>query len=240
MTIDNDNVPTWLIINGWREIFARIFAEVETKINVSPEWLVNPATRRRLKLDMLYPEMGMAVRFEGAEVKQRRRRPSLEEEAQQRTRDHARVELCRAHEIDLILVDLTVDSPKTIFQEIDMRLSRAGQRVKATDLLPKISQARAIASALARQVQSYGNFKLYADLWEDRQYQMTVPTPAPTPANGSISFTIGMEVEHITFGPGVVIATTPSGNDTLVTVDFITAGQKTLAASLVADKLHPR
>ena len=51
MALDNDNLPTWLIINGWREIFARIFAEVETKFNVSPEWLVNPATKRHLKLD---------------------------------------------------------------------------------------------------------------------------------------------------------------------------------------------
>jgi hypothetical protein len=49
-----------------------------------------------------------------------------------------------------------------------------------------------------------------------------------------------MEVEHTAFGPGVVIAATPSDDDTLVTVDFITAGQKTLMASLVADKLRPR
>jgi hypothetical protein len=49
-----------------------------------------------------------------------------------------------------------------------------------------------------------------------------------------------MEVEHTAFGPGVVIAINPSGNDTLLTVDFITAGQKTLAASLVGDKLRPR
>ena len=172
-------------------------------------------------------------------MKQRRRRPSLEEEAQQRTRDHARVELCRAHGIDLILVDLTVDNPKMIFQDIDMMLSRAGQRIKATDLLSKISQARATASTLARQIQSYGNFKLYADLWEDRQYQMTAPSSAPAPANGSISFTLGMEVEHTTFGPGVVIATTPSGNDTLVTVDFITAGTKNISCQFGGRQTAP-
>jgi hypothetical protein len=49
-----------------------------------------------------------------------------------------------------------------------------------------------------------------------------------------------MEVEHTSYGPGFVVAATPNDGDTLVTVDFITAGQKTFAASLVADKLRPR
>jgi hypothetical protein len=239
MAIQNNSLPTWQITNGWREIFARIFAGLETKLNVSPEWLVNPATNRRLKLDLLYPEIGVAVRFEGVEAKQRRR-PSLEEEAQQRVRDDARVAVCRVHGIDLIVVDLSLESPKPIFQEIDMMLSRAGQRLKSADLLSKLSQARATAAALARQAPSYSNFKLYADLWEDRQYQVITPTPNAVPIKEAVAFAVGMEVEHTSYGPGFVVATAPSDGDTLVTVDFITAGQKTFAASLVADKLRPR
>lgn len=239
MAFKGDNIPAWQINNGWREIFARIFAGVETKLNITPEWLINPTTNRRLKLDLLYPELGVAVRFEGAEIKQRRRL-SLEEEAQQRVRDDARVEVCRAHGIDLILVDLSVETPKPIFQEIDMRLSRAGQRVKSPELLTKLSQARASAAALARKIQTYKDFKLYADLWQDRQYQPSLPTQTASPAKLALAFTPGMEVEHTSFGPGVVIATNPNGDDTLVTVDFITTGQKTLAASLVGDKLRPR
>jgi hypothetical protein len=38
----------------------------------------------------------------------------------------------------------------------------------------------------------------------------------------------------------VVIAIAARDEDTFVTVDFLTAGQKTLAASLVGDKLAPR
>ena len=49
-----------------------------------------------------------------------------------------------------------------------------------------------------------------------------------------------MEVEHTHFGPGVVLSTKPQNGDTLITVDFVTAGQKTLAASLVGGKLLPR
>ncbi len=239
MPFQNDNLPTWLIMNGWREFLARIFAEVETKLNVSPEWLINPATNRRLKLDLLYPELGVAVRFEGTEVKQRRQRLSLEEEAQQRVRDQARVDVCRAHGIDLILVDLAGNNPKAVFQDIDLALSRAAQRIKSPDLLSKIQQARTTAATLSRQISSYSDFKLYAELWEDRQYQVTTSAPTSTPAQPIVSFTPGMEVEHTTFGPGVILTTMPSGNDMLLTVDFITAGQKTLATSLVGDKLYP-
>lgn len=242
MTVQNDNLPPWQITNGWREIFARIFAEFETQLNFSPEWLVNPTTKRRLKLDLLYPQIGVAVRFEGAEVKQRRRRLSLEEEAQQRVRDNARVEVCQAHGIDLIVVELSLETPKSVFQDIDQKLSRASQRLKTAELRSKLSQARATAASLARQAPSYNQFKLYADLWEDRQYQVVAPgaTPSAAPAKRAVSFSVGMEVEHSSYGPGFVVAATPSDGDTLVTVDFITAGQKTFAASLVAGKLHPR
>ncbi len=240
MTFKDDNLPTWLIMNGWREILARVFAGLETKLNVSPDWLVNPATNRHLKLDLLYPDINVAVRFEGADVKQRRRRLSLEEEQQQQTRDYARIEVCRAHNIDLIQIELSAANPQVVFQNIDMALSRAAQRIKSPDLLQKIRGARATAATLSRQAATYSSFKLYADLWQDRQYQVTSSAPVTTPTRSTTHFTPGMEVEHTTFGPGIILSTTPSGDDTLVTVDFITAGQKTLAASLVGDKLRPR
>ena len=81
---------------------------------------------------------------------------------------------------------------------------------------------------------------LYADLWQDRQYQEQRPISATRAAAPAITYKEGMEVEHTVFGPGVVLTTTPSNGDTLVTVDFITAGKKTLAASLVGSKLIPR
>lgn len=239
MSTQPNNLSTWLIQNGWREILARIFAGLETKLNVTPEWLINPATKRRLKLDLLYPEIGLAVRFEGAEVKQRRR-VSLEEEEQQQVRDYARVDVCRAHGIDLILIDLTADNPQAVFQEIDLALSRAKRRLQEPGLVQKINSARTSAANLARQAANYGNFKLYADLWQDRQYQPATSGTTPAVSPPAVSFTPGMEVEHSAFGPGVIVAITPSGNDTLLTVDFITAGLKTLAASLVGDKLRLR
>lgn len=240
MNVKGNNLPVWMITNAWREIFARIFEGIESQINISPEWLVNPVTNRRLKLDMLYPEIGVAVRFEGVPGKQRRRRPSLEEEAQQRTRDQARVDMCLAHNVFLIVVDSVQSEPRNVFQQIDTMLSRAGQRVNCSELLQKIKEARVTATTLARQVRRVSDLKLYADLWEDRQYQMLEPAQSPAPAGQTISYTSGMAVEHTIFGSGVVLSTTPSNDDILVTVDFVAVGRKTLAASLVGDKLFPR
>ena len=49
-----------------------------------------------------------------------------------------------------------------------------------------------------------------------------------------------MDVYHQKFGPGQVTAVEPAGGDVQVTVDFVEAGVRTFAASLVSDKLVPR
>ena len=234
------NLSIWQIGNAWREIMARIYENLRVELNVSPEWLVNPATNRRLKLDLLYPEIGVAVRFEGLQGKQRRQRPSLEEEAQQQQRDLARQEVCRAHGIELIVVDVTSDMPKNIFRDIDQSLSRVKERVKDKTLIKKIAQARASAASLAGRIAKLNDLNIYAELWEDRQYRLAEPAPAPPPSGNLPTLTVGMEGEHINFGPGVVLAIAASNGDTLITVDFVTAGQKTFIASLIADKLLPK
>jgi hypothetical protein len=232
------DLPVWAMINAWREIFVRIFAGIEEQVNVLPDWLVNPTTNRRLKLDSLYPEIKVAVRFEGLQGKQHRSRLSLEEEEQERLRLEARPEVCRAHGIELIVVN-PGDTPQAVFRAIDLALSRAGQRA-AAPTRQKIGQIRAVAADLGRRVQSPRDLNLYADLWQDRQYQLPTTTPAPVSPRPSAHFVIGMEVEHTMFGPGVITAITSNANDTLLAVDFVTAGPKTLALSLVGNKLTPR
>ncbi len=231
--------PLWVIANAWREIFTRIFEDVDTQYNVSPEWLVNPATNRRLKLDMLYPDIGIAVRLEGLTAKKRRQRLSLQEEEQEQIRLRARDELCRQHKVELIVVNIG-DKPQTAFRTIDMALSRAAARVQKPELIRQVSNARAIARRISQQVQTERDFSLYADLWEDRQYQIPEPVEPPSSPPPSIDFKEGMEVEHTTFGPGVIVSVTPGEDETLLSVDFVTAGPKTLAASLVAGKLAPK
>lgn len=240
MTNSSNRMPVWQLTNAWREILARIFEGVGTRINVSPEWLVNPVTNRRLKLDLLYPDLGVAVRFEGLQGKQRRHRPSLEEEAQQRIRDEARADVCRDHGIELVVIELADNEPQRTFRELDIALSRAKARPEADENRAAIRQARATAASLARRIKQPADLKLYAELWEDRQYQVSAPVETTTPPIARPSFTVGMAVDHIVFGPGVIRAVTPSGDDTLLTVDFESGEQKILMASLVADKLFPK
>jgi len=235
------NLPIWRVTNAWCEIFARIFEDFSVEFNVTPKWLVNPATNRRLKLDYLYPDIGVAIRLEGAQGKGRRGRLSLEEEAQLRARQEARVKVCRRHGIQLVVVESAAGKPKKAFQQVDTALSRAGQGAGG-DMLRQIKKARSAASALSFKISTASDLALYADLWADRQYKIaeSKPATAETGPIQPVTFAKGMEVEHTAFGSGVVVSTTPSGNDTLITVDFVTAGQKTLAASLVAGKLIPK
>ena len=202
--------------------------------------MVNPVTKRRLKLDLLYPHIGVAVRFEGLQGKKRRRRPSLEEEAQQRIRDEARAEVCRTHGIELVVINLIDNEPQRTFRDLDLCLSRARERSENEAFVREISQARTTAAGLARRINQLADLRLYAELWEDRQYQFTTPAQTTTPAISPPSFAVGMEVDHIVFGPGVICAVTPSDDDTLLTVEFVKGDQKILMASLVADKLFPK
>jgi hypothetical protein len=235
---DMANTPVWAIANAWREILARIFENIKTDHNVSPEWLLNPATRRRLKLDMLYPNIGVAVRMEGLSGRHGRQRLSLEEEEQEQIRRQARAEICRAHHIELIVVHLG-DEPKEVFRAIDLALSRAGQHAKDADASRQISLARATATSLSHRIRSESDLGLYAELWQDRQYQIVEPANTSSILTEIPAYEAGMEVEHTIFGPGMILTVIPSGDDVLLTVDFVTAGQKTLAASLVAGKLTP-
>ena len=93
------------LVNAWREVLTRIFDGCETQHNVTPEWLVNPDTNRRLKLDYIYPQIGVAVRFTGMEGAGRRRRKSDDEVAAEGAREDSREAVCREHGIVLLSID---------------------------------------------------------------------------------------------------------------------------------------
>jgi hypothetical protein len=238
----------WLNINAWREVLARVFDGCLTEYDVSPDWLVNPETNRRLKLDMLYPEISVAVRFHGLRGREQRQRPSLEEEAQQNVRDTARADLCQAHGIRLVTIDGASGEPKAVLRELSMALSDASreiaksgrQRPEKSTLAQRVSQARSRLDAIARRFRHPSDLKLYAELWEDRQYS-DVPQSESPRANGKVpTYRPGMAVHHTAFGDGVVQTTQPDGADSLVTVRFASGGEKTFIASLVSDKLMPQ
>jgi len=238
---------TWININAWREVLTRVLGGFAVQQDVSPDWLVNPETNRRLKLDLLYPEIGVAVRFSGLQGRGRRQRPSLEEERQQEGRDTARTDLCEAHGISLASIDVIAGEPKAILRELREVLSRASRRLAKSrrpqaekgTLVERVSHARSRLEEIARRLRRVEDLKLYADLWEDRQY-VDIPQPDPVSANGrSPSYAPGMAVRHAAFGDGVVQVVQADENDRLITVRFADGSQKTFAASLVSDKLVP-
>ncbi|MBV7330268.1 hypothetical protein KFU94_18870 [Chloroflexi bacterium TSY] len=103
----------YLSMSAWREILARTLDGFEAQDNVSPEWLINPATRRRLKLDRYYPEAGIAIRFAGLTAKGQKRQSDWEIlEAEQR--DQTRIELCKLHGVHLAIMTLFLRNESVI------------------------------------------------------------------------------------------------------------------------------
>ncbi|MGQ9500451.1 MAG: hypothetical protein ACUVSF_02680 [Anaerolineae bacterium] len=239
----------WNNLNAWREILARVLEGFAVQYDVMPEWLVNPDTNRRLKLDAVYPEIGLAIRFQGLQLGGRLRRLSLEEEYQQQQREQARMQLCREHGIRLVQIDVLGSEPASVFQELRAALSditrriaqspRAQQRKAA--LIERVSAARSRLEEISRRVSRPQDLQVYADLWHDRQFIADAAASETQPAeNAEHSYTTGMAVRHVDFGDGYVVSVREDVTGRLVTVMFEDGIQRTFAVHLVSRKMIPR
>lgn len=239
-----------LNIMAWREILARTMQGFTVETDVSPAWLVNPATNRRLKLDLLYPEVGLAVRFVGLTAKGQPKQSDweLQEETQ---RDQTREELCRQHGVELFLLDPDYPHPGEQIQRLRTILSRLSRTLAQGDrpnrdkqtLMPRLAEARGRLDDSARRVKSPDNLALFAELWRDREMAAIAATrPAVPAAKGRsprpLRLAEGARVQHERFGPGVVQSIDPDGGDPKVTILFDNGEQRTFLASLVSDKLQ--
>lgn len=239
-----------LTLMAWREIFARVMDGFEQQENVSPGWLVNPATRRRLKLDLLYPEAGLAVRFVGLTAKGQGRKDDwtlLEEEQ----RDQTRTELCRANGVELFLVDLSSADPHRQLQELRTVLHRISRQTAQGEksqqakvaLMPRLAEVRKQLDAVARRVRRPEDLALFAELWRDRETALVAATRELPPAQQKKKagkprqFQVGQAVVHERFGPGIVTALNGSAGDPQITIEFEDGSQRTFLASLAAGKL---
>jgi hypothetical protein len=235
------------LVNGWREVLERIFAGFVIEYSVTPPWLVNPDTGRRLKLDYFLPEVGVAVRFVGLEGTTRKRPKSDEELAAEAEREQARAEVCRRNGVVLVSIDPDGE-PRQALRSLEMGLARAAAQLAQSQvpqaekqrLMPLLSQARQRAGEFVPRLSNPARLNLYAEMWWDRQATLAAPPAADKPAAPPRAYRAGMAVEHIHFGPGTVIAVEPDGGDVRVTVDFVAAGVRSFYASLVGDKLLPR
>ncbi len=231
-------------INALKEILARIFDDFEVEYNVSPDWLINPDTHRKLKLDLLYPEIGVAIRFQGLRAKQQRAPKSRQEINEERKRNDARRHLCEINGVSLATLNLNTDKFHKVFQELETAMSRASNRLKRDEtrapeeilaLLDSLSVARSETRQFRQKIKEDKDWGLYVELWQDRQYLVAEPDAAPAASVPALSE--GMLVEHTHFGLGEVVSVSPSGDDTLVTIRFEEGDTRTFMSSLLGDKI---
>lgn len=248
-------------ISAWREMLARIFADIPGQENASPDWLVNPATRRRLKLDCYYPDAAIAFRFVGLTAKGQPRQSDWEvmEEEQ---RDQTRAELCRQNGVDLFLIEPLEDVVKQL-DEVILALARSSRKTvhgplsqaQKSALVARLGEARRRAEELRSRIarnpeQMVENL---AAAYRDREAGGgsvdTAPLPLPTQSQAQRKLlgklAVGMRVTHTRFGPGVITELGGNGNladdpQATLTIHFDGAeAPRTFMAGLVADKLAP-
>jgi hypothetical protein len=243
----------YLAISAWREILARTFAGYFEQDNVSPEWLVNPATNRKLKLDKFYPDAGIAVRFVGLTAKGQGRQSDWEVlETEQR--DQTRAELCRQHGVQLA----TIDPNEEIVKQVDTLLSimaRASRLLAQSDRpdaykmqwMPALAAARdraeKLRSALNRNPEQM--MVNLADGWREREAGValelnTVATLKPARSGPPVNVVLspGQRVRHLKFGDGVITRIDGSGEGATVAILFDAAAERTFQAGLLYDKLE--
>ena len=242
-------MSTHLYWMGWNEILARIFDKIQIQRNISPDWLINPSTRRKLKLDILYPDIGIAVRFVGMQGKGRK---SDWEELEDSSRDEIRKELCRLNGVELILLTSFDPFPREQLSEINMVLGSASRRIAKAkrfrgqaELMAQLAHARDELANIRRNVNNLDDLAPFAEAWRDRETRAIADTQKSAPSsNGSArkkatvrKFKVGQWVQHERFGRGMVTEVETKPDDIYLTINFVTEGQRQFMGSLVADKL---
>ncbi len=238
-----------LTIMAWREILARVMGNFEVQTDISPDWLVNPATSRRLKLDLLYPQVGLAVRFVGLTAKGQPKQSDWEQEEQEQ-RDQTRAELCRQNNVELFLLETDHPQPSEQMQKLRTTLTRLSRTLAQSDrpdrdkttLMPRLAAARSRLDETSRRVKNPDNLVLYAELWRDRETAIVAATRHPHASSGRsaakpIQVKPGQTVHHERFGAGEVVAVDETGDDAQITILFETGQERTFLASLAGSKL---
>ncbi len=243
-------VPASVYWAGWREVLDYILEGFEVQENVSPPWLVNPHTGRRLKFDLFYPRIQLAIRFRGVAPTARRRRVSDQEVEADALRDEVRRALAREHDIAFVALRVISEDPRQELDRLHTALSTVTRRVVHSSLPQdqKIALVDAVRAARKRLLEVRERLRrpedlvVYADRRRDREtvaLREARREATSRPVTVQRVYQVGMRVRHIRYGEGMVVAVAATEDgDYEVTVDFPTAGERKFLASLVGDKLE--
>jgi hypothetical protein len=157
--------------SAWQEIVERVLGRFHVVENATPDWLVDAETGRRFKVDRLYPELGVAIRFKADA-------PVEGEPAEEAGHDEVRARLCQEAGIALVTIDADGAAPDLSLDELRRALSAATRRLAqqpvAQDakrtLLPRVAEAKAACQEIMAQVSGPEDLLSFAQAWEDRQF----------------------------------------------------------------------
>jgi hypothetical protein len=237
---------------AWQEILAQVFEGFEVERDIAPDWLTNPATGRRLKLDHLYSEVGLATRFVGGQPRSQRRRSSDWELLEEEQRDQTRVALCQQVGVTLLLISPNDPEPGRVLGRLCTALGGASRRLAQSDrprrvkgrLMPLLAAARGRCTAIRGRLRRPEDLAVFAELWRDRETRQVSKAQAAArvrkPGSKPRRYRQGQAVRHRLYGPGTVVGLERRDGDLQVTVRFVDESERTFLASLVGDKLVPR
>ncbi len=236
-----------IYVNAWREVITRVFEDFEVQYNIKPDWLVNPITNKHLKLNMYYPEIGLAVYLSGLKSRHQRRRLSMEDEQNSLARDRYRYSICEQNGIclaDLNLSDSNVSKPLV---ELELAMSRTTQQIFADEdmhetdkiiLLERMALARRRVHDFKNKIKSDTDLGMYMASWNDRKFRESEPSPTPAPiSKDEFPIKEGMIIEHNHFGHGLVCSVTSSSDDVIVIIEFDDEKERKFMGSLLLDKI---
>ena len=238
----------YLPLMGWNEILARVFEGFKVEKHASPSWLINPATKRKLKLDYLYPEIGVAVRFTGMKAKGQRRKSDWDA-LEDQSRDEIRRELCRMNGVDLVLIYPLDAFPNEQVRRLQIVLGAASRKLAKKKrfrgqaaIMERLNRARKQLDAISRQIKKPDDLAAFAESWRDREANAiaALDKAAPQMPKRKINpnrLREGQRVKHSHFGVGTVQTIEPGDGETYVTINFVTKGERKFALSLLAGKL---
>jgi peptide/nickel transport system permease protein len=135
-----------------QQLVEQVFADFMAVDDARPDWLVEPTTGRSHVVDRLYPELGIAIRFNEGPMATRRDMTS---------RDGSLRKLCRQAGVSLVVMDAQGDVSRRALDEIYAALSATARRVAQQkgapavklDLLPRIASAKATCQQYIQSVE---------------------------------------------------------------------------------------